>query len=302
MQGGVNLLGKPKGIITALVTPFDEGGSLDEKGLVRLIKRQLDNLVHGLAVVAGSGEYVNLSEAERSRVVEISVSEASGQVPVIAGILSPNTHDAVSWAKEATRLGADALLLLSPYYNKPSSEGIVAHFRSVAEATELPVIVYNNPGRTGIDLIPTYEQLAEIPNIVGVKECNRDLAVLSHTIASLGDKWSVLSGEDDLLYPSLALGSPGAILTTSNIVPSHWVAMYDAFLEGDHDTAKKIHFEVLPLIETVYTLNHPALVKKALALLKLPAGSTRAPLADPTASQIASIQGQIDRLKLSTQG
>jgi 4-hydroxy-tetrahydrodipicolinate synthase len=274
-----------KGIITALITPFDANGNLDESGLRILLRRQVDCGVHGVAVVAGSGEFVNLSDAERRRVVEISAEEVSGRIPVIMGILSPDTASAVAWGKEAKGLGADALLLLSPYYNKPSVPGLINHFRSVAEATDLPIIAYNNPGRTGINLTSNLPELAEIPGIVGVKECNRELALLSQTIATLGDKLDVLSGEDDLLYPSFELGVKGGILTTSNVAPSHWVRMYNAMVKGDHATARAIHYEMLPFINAVYVLNHPASVKKALSIMGLPAGSTRAPLASPTPEQ-----------------
>lgn len=294
------MLDRVRGIITALVTPFRPDDSVDEEGLRVLLERQIKNGIHGVAVVAGSGEYVNLSDDERSRIVSLSVEQVAGRVPVIVGVLSPNTRDAVAWGKKAASLGADALLVLSPYYNKPSVPGIVGHYRAIAEAAGLPIIVYNNPPRTGIDLTACYAQLAEIPEIIGIKECNRDLAVLSQTISALGTRWStILGGEDDLLYPSLVLGVRGAILTTSNIVPSRWVAMYDAFTGGDHETARAIHYELLPLINAVYTLNHPALVKKALTTLGLPAGRTRAPLADPLPEQVKRIEELIAAMRLA---
>lgn len=292
--------GEIKGIITALVTPFRPDDSIDEEGLRVLLRRQVEQGVHGVAVVAGSGEYVNLSETERSRVVEISVDELAGRIPVIAGVLSPNTRDASLWAGKATRLGADALLVLTPYYNRPSINGLIDHFRRIAEATNLPVLIYNNPGRTGINLSPEdYVRLANIPGIKGIKECNRDLATLSQTISHLGTRWtSILCGEDDLLYPALELGTAGGILTTSNVMPSQWVAMYRAIVEGDHETARAIHYEVLPFFRAIYSDNHPALIKKALMLLGLPAGRTRAPLADPTMEQEERLRKLIKRTKL----
>lgn len=291
-----------KGINTALITPFDSDGNIDEKGLRVLLERQVKNRVHGVAVVAGSGEYVNLSENERALVVKISVDKIAGRIPVIAGVLSPNTRDAVKWSEEAAHLGADALLVLTPYYNKPSTKGLVAHFRSVAEATDLPIIVYNNPGRTGIKLIPEdYLKLAEIPEIKGIKECNRDLGTFSQTISLLNSQWSsILCGDDDLLYPSFELGAQGGILTTSNVIPSYWVDMYNAIVNDDHKKARAIHYKTLPLFQAIMTQNHPALVKKTLTLLGLPAGRTRAPLADATEEQEKSLRKLIASMKLTT--
>ena len=289
-----------QGIVTALITPFAPDDRVDEKGLRVLLKRQVENGIHGVAVVAGSGEYVNLSESERSLVVDVSVKEIAGRIPVIAGVLSPNTRDAAAWAERAAHLGANALLVLTPYYNRPSTRGLIAHFQAVAEATNLPILVYNNPGRTGINLLPEdYVKLAEIPRIKGIKECNRDLATLSQTISALGSRWnSILFGDDDLLYPALELGVAGGILTTSNVMPSRWVAMYNAIMEGDHETARAIHYEVLPFFQAIYSYNHPALVKKALTLLGLPAGKTRAPLADPTEEHEDRLKGLISGMKL----
>lgn len=280
-----------KGIMTALITPFTQDGELDEDGLRVLLRRQVEAGINGVAVVAGSGEYVNLSEVERSTVLEISVAEVAGRIPVIAGILETNTRDAQKWAIEASQLGADALLLLTPFYNKPSSKGIVSHFQEVSNAADVPIIVYNNPGRTGIGLSPDdYELLAKIPNLVGVKECNRDLGTFSQSIEVVGSKWQILSGEDDLLYPSLVLGADGGILTSSNVMPAKWVEMYQAFIKGDHEKAKAIHFEILPFFRAIYSYNHPALIKKSLTILDMPAGSTRLPLVDPTVEEIETLK------------
>lgn len=292
--------GDIKGVITALVTPFSPDDTIDEEGLRVLLRRQFEQGIHGIAVVAGSGEYVNLSETERSLVVEISVDELAGRIPVIAGVLSPNTRDASIWAEKATLLGADALLVLTPYYNRPSIDGVIDHFRTVAEATSLPILIYNNPGRTGINLLPDdYEKCADIPAIKGIKECSRDLAMLSQTISLLATRWtSILCGEDDLLYPALELGAAGGILTTSNVLPARWAAMYRAILTDDHETARATHYEVLPFFRAIYSDNHPALIKKALTVLGLPAGRTRAPLADPTVEQEECLRELIETMKL----
>ena len=288
-----------KGINTALITPFDSEGNIDENGLRVLLKYQVDNGINGVALVAGSGEYVNLSEKECARVVEISVEEIAGRINVIAGVLETNTRDAANWSKEAARLGADGLLVLTPFYNKPSKEGIFNHFRSIAEASGLPIIVYNNPGRTGIQLMPEdYLKLAEISEIKGVKECNRDMATFSDTISLLKSKWSILCGDDDILYPMLGLGAHGGILTTSNVIPSYWVAMYNAIVNNDYEKAKALHYETLVFFKAIMAPNHPSLVKRAASLIGLPAGRTRAPLADPTEEQEKKLKEVIESMKL----
>lgn len=276
-----------KGIITALVTPFDAAGNLDENGLRRLIDQQVAGGVAGVAVVAGSGEAVNLTDAEQARIVEISVAQAAGRIQVIAGVLMPDTRSAVRWATQAGDMGVDAVLVLTPFYNRPSRAGLVDHFRAVTQATDKPVLLYNNPARTGIGLgIDDYLALAQASaSVVGVKECNRDLADFSRLVAELGSHWAILSGEDDLLYPSLVLGAAGGIITTGNILPRAWVDLYAAASGGNYAAARAAHYELLPLIRSVYTLNHPALVKEAIRQLGLPGGRTRQPLADPTPAQ-----------------
>ena len=286
-----------KGITTALITPFDADGEVDAGGLKALIDRQIESGVNGIAVVAGSGEFVNLSPAEREQVVRISSEHAAGRIQVIAGVLAPNTREAVASAKAACAAGAEALLVLTPFYNKPSLDGIVGHFKAISDATDRPLLVYNNPGRTGIHLTTEdYMALAEAGRLIGVKECTRDLAEFSNTVAALGDRWAVLSGEDDLLYPSYELGAPGGIITTGNIVPALWVSMDAAISAGDHGKARQVHYAVLPLIQAVYTLNHPALVKGALRTLGLAGGRSRAPLADPTPEQMERIKAVLDGL------
>ena len=286
-----------KGITTALITPFDADGELDSAGLRALIDRQIESGVNGIAVVAGSGEYVNLSPGEREQVIRISVEQAANRVQVIAGVLAPDTRAAVSSARTACAAGADALLVLTPYYNKPSRAGIVGHFKALSDATDRPILVYNNPGRTGIHLTTEdYLALAEAGRLVGVKECTRDLGEFSATVAALGERWAILSGEDDLLYPSYELGAPGGIITIGNIVPALWAEMNAAITAGDHEKARTIHYAVLPLIQTVCTLNHPALVKGAMKILGLAGGRTRAPLADPTPEQMERIKAILDSL------
>lgn len=290
---------KINGVLTALITPFTSNDLVDEDGLALLIERQINAGIDGVCVTAGSGEFVNLSDDERHHVVELSAKASKGRIPVIAGVFAANTKDALYTAQRAASAGADALLLLTPYYNRPSNEGLKLYYKTVSESVELPVIVYNNPGRTGIDVSDIYEMFSDIKNIIGVKECNRDMGTFSMTVENMGKKWSsILSGDEDIFLPTLCLGGKGSILTTSNVAPQKWVSLYKAFLAKDYETAKSIHYEMLPLIFGLYTLNHPALVKKCLTLMGLPAGLTRSPLIEPTEKQVARISELIEKMNL----
>jgi 4-hydroxy-tetrahydrodipicolinate synthase len=292
-------LKKINGVLTALVTPFTESDLVDEEGLGILIERQIEAGIHGICVTAGSGEFVNLTDDERERVVELSVNFAKGRIPVVAGVFAANTKDAVACAKRAENKGADALLLLTPYYNRPSDDGLKLYYKTVAESVNTPLIVYNNPGRTGIDVSNIYESFADIKNIIGVKECNRDMGTFTFTVQNMGKYWnSILSGDEDIFYPTLCLGGKGSVLTTSNVAPDRWVKLYNAFLNGDHKTACEVHFEMMALIYALYTKNHPALVKKCLRMLGLPAGKTRSPLVEPTEAQVARISELIEKMNL----
>jgi 4-hydroxy-tetrahydrodipicolinate synthase len=280
------------GVFTALVTPFDaDDGGLDATALRLLIRRQIDaGGIAGLAVVAGSGEHVNLSPEEREEVVRITVEEARRDLIVIAGVLSPGTRDAVNWSVRASRLGADALLVLTPFYNGPSSDGVVRHFTAISYAVDTPIILYNNPSRTTISLtMDEYGALSEKKNIVGVKECHRDLSVISSLVRRLGSRWSILSGEDDLLFPSLVLGADGGIITTSNILPRLWCDLFQAIRRNDIAGARDIHHMLSPIVSAVYTKNHPALIKAALDSLGLPGGPVRLPLISPDPAHKAGL-------------
>lgn len=287
------------GVMTALITPFTPEGAVDEKGLKVLIDRQIEAGIKGICVVAGSGEYVNLTKEEREKVVKLSVQYADHRIYVISGVFEANTASAVESAKMAERNGADAVLVLTPYYNKPSVDGLKLYFKTIAESINIPVIIYNNPGRCTIDLSGMYKDFIDIPNVIGVKECNRDMGVFSSTVQEMSNKWrNILCGDDDIFLPMLSIGAGGTVLTTSNIVPRKWVELYDTFKSNDTEKARSLHYELLPLISAVYTLNHPALVKKCMQMMGLPAGTTRSPLVAPTDKQVAKIAEVIERLGL----
>ncbi len=289
----------PGGIVTALVTPFSPDGSLDLGTLRTRIAWQLDRGIHGLLVGGVSGEYVNLSPEERRQVLQAAVDASGGRVPVIAGILEPNTRQAVVAARDFEALGAQALLLLTPFHNLPTSTGILSHFRTVHDATALPILLYNNPARTGIELdLALQEELATLPRIVGVKECRRDLAILSEQIRRARPGFAVLSGEDDLVLATLVLGGAGAILTGGNILPTLFLDIFQLVQRGEVAKAVELHHRMMPLLLAIYTRNHPFPLKEAMALAGMPVGPARPPLAPMDDGQRAKVRAALRDLGL----
>jgi 4-hydroxy-tetrahydrodipicolinate synthase len=284
----------PRGIITALLTPFREDGALDLDTLRTRIAWQLDRGIHGVLVGGVSGEYVNLSPEERRQVVGATVDAVAGRVPVIAGILEPNTRQAVAAAKDFEALCVQALLLLTPYHNLPTPAGILGHFRTVHDATTLPILLYNNPGRTGIDMdLVLQAELASLPRIVGVKECRRDLAIVSEQIRRARPRFAVLSGEDDLALATFVLGGQGAILTGGNILPTLFLDMFHLVERGEVAKAVELHHQMMPLILAIYTRNHPFPLKEAMALAGMPVGPARPPLAPMDEAQRAAVRAAL---------
>ncbi len=289
----------PRGIITALLTPFHEDGALDLDTLRTRIAWQLDRGIQGLLVGGVSGEYVNLSPEERRQVVRTAVEAVAGRVPVIAGILEPNTRQAVAAAKDFEALGVQALLLLTPYHNLPTPAGVLNHFRTVHDATALPILLYNNPGRTGIDMdLALQAELAGLPRVIGVKECRRDLAIVSEQIRRARPGFAVLSGEDDLALATFVLGGPGAILTGGNILPTLFMDVFHLVERGEVAKAVELHHQMMPLILAIYTRNHPFPLKEAMALAGMPVGPARPPLAPMDEGQRAAVRAALRDLGL----
>jgi 4-hydroxy-tetrahydrodipicolinate synthase len=269
----------PDGIYTAIVTPFTNNEEFDEPAFRRLVDFQIESGIHGLLVVGGSGEFVSLTPSERQRVVEAAIDQAADRVPVLVGALAPGTREVQDTVRYAEKAGASAALVLPSYYIKASSAGVYEHFARVADATSLPIVAYNNTGRTGLNLdIPILEKLASIESVVALKECERDLAVVSAKIKAIGHRIAILSGDDDLGFPTFLLGSPGGIFTTANLVPALHRTLFDAVKRGDIDTARKAHYALLPLVNALYTTNHPGPLKDAMAFVGYPVGAARAPL------------------------
>ncbi len=255
-----------RGAYTAIVTPFRDG-VIDEEPFRALVRAQVDGGADGIVPCGTTGESATLSHEEHHRVIEIAIQEAAGRVPVIAGTGSNSTSETIELTRHAALAGADAALLITPYYNKPNQEGLYQHFKAVAEAVDLPLIVYNVPGRTAVNMLPeTTARLSEIKNIVGIKDATGDLEQVSETIRLCRDDFNLLSGDDACTLPILAVGGHGVISVVSNIVPGDVARMCSSFMEGDIDGARSLHYKLLPLARSMFIDTSPAPVKTALSI------------------------------------
>ena len=267
-----------QGSIVAIITPF-RGGKIDERALGDLIEDQIARGTDGIVPCGTTGESATLSHEEHQRVVEFVVEVVRGRIPVIAGTGSNSTEEAIALTRHAQKCGADAALLIAPYYNKPTQEGLYQHYRAVAEAVDLPLILYNIPGRTGVNLLPeTVARLAEIPNIVGIKEASGSLVQVQEIHRRCGDRIKILSGEDALNFPILACGGCGMISVTANVVPDRLAACWDAFQAGDWHRARESHEALLPLHQALFLETNPVPVKTALARMGRCTDEVRLPL------------------------
>ncbi len=267
-----------EGVFTALVTPFRDGG-VDERALHELVEAQIAAGVDGLVPAGTTGEAATLTHAEHSRVVQVVGAAARGRVLVLAGTGSNSTREAIALTQEAKRAGADGALLISPYYNRPTPQGIVEHFAAVAREAAFPLVVYNIPGRTASNILPdTLAQLAQIEQVVGVKEASGSLAQVSHAIAMAPDDFVFLAGDDVLTLPMLAVGGHGVISTVANLVPGDLADMARACRAGDLERARDLHYRLLPLIDVLFCETNPIPVKSALAMRGAIGGEMRLPL------------------------
>jgi len=270
-----------EGTYTALVTPFDKQGNLDEEGLRELVRFQLQEGIDGLVPVGTTGECSTLSYEEHERVIEIVVEEAKGRVPVVAGTGSNSTREALMLTNFAREAGADGALLVVPYYNRPTQEGLYQHFKELAEKVDIPQILYNIPSRTGVNLLPqTVARLAEIKNIVGIKEASTVDQVSEIIELTRGKDFVVFSGNDNQTLPILALGGVGVISVASNVAPRLVSEMVRAFRKGKVEEARELHYRLSPLFKALFLETNPAPVKAALEMMGLPAGSPRLPLVE----------------------
>ena len=267
------------GSIVAIVTPFADG-EVDYRRLEELIEFHVESGTHGIVPVGTTGESPTLSHAEHKEVVRFTVGAVGGRIPVVAGTGSNSTQEAVEFTKFAEKAGADAALVVAPYYNKPTQEGIYRHFRTLAGETSLPLILYNVPGRTAVNTEPeTVERLFhDCENIIGIKEATGSLEQASRIIHLCGEEFTLLSGDDAVNYPLLAIGARGFITVTANIVPGDVAELYNSFKRGDIEEARRLHYRLLPLNSVLFVESNPIPVKAALALMGKTEPDIRAPL------------------------
>ena len=268
-----------KGCGTALVTPFSKDGSIDEPALRKLVDWQIAEGIHFLVPCGSTGEAVTMTPAEHRRVVEITVEQAKGRVPIIAGAGSNDTAKAVALSKEMKAAGATHLLHVSPMYNKPPQRGIIAHFERIADATDLPIIVYNVPGRTGSNIeAKTTLALAKVKNIAAVKEASGNLGQITEILRDRPDNFVVLSGDDEMTLPVMTAGGDGVISVISNATPKAMTQLCDAAAKGDFAAARKIHFQLLAWMRAAFIESNPIPVKAAMAMLGKMENRLRLPL------------------------
>lgn len=267
------------GAFTALVTPF-KNGTIDEEAFRAFIEWQIEQGINGLVPCGTTGESATLTHDEHESAIEICIDQAKGRVPVLAGAGSNNTAEAIRLAQFAKRAGADGALLITPYYNKPTQEGLYCHFKAIAQAVALPLVPYNVPSRTGCNMLPaTLGRLAkELPTIVGVKEATGDLTQVSAVIEQCPDGFQVLSGDDFTVLPILAVGGCGVISVTSNVAPAQMAGLCKAFAAGDMALARKLHYTLAPINRAMFLETNPLPVKTALAMMKRMNADFRLPL------------------------
>ena len=287
------------GLGTALVTPFTKSGEMDEQAVRQLGRRQIDSGTHFLVPVGTTGENPTLDTRERIRMVEILVDEAKGQVPVLAGCGGYNTKEVVHLAREMQKAGADGLLSVTPYYNKPTQEGIVQHFKAIADATPLPVVLYNIAGRTGVNIeTPTVARLAQVSNIIGVKEASGSLSQMCDVLRSCPPEFLVLSGDDALTLPLMAVGGRGVISVVSNQIPKEMAQMVEAAERNDFAAARAIHSRVIGLMQINFVEGNPGPVKYAMAAMGLLEEVYRLPIVSPKPESKAKIEAVLKELGL----
>jgi 4-hydroxy-tetrahydrodipicolinate synthase len=286
------------GVGTALITPFTRDGSLDETGVKRLARRQIEAGVHFLSPCGTTGEAPTLTHREKLRVVELVLGEAKGKVPVLAGAGGYDTREVIELARDMERVGADGLLSVTPYYNKPTQEGLYQHFRAISEATPLPIVLYNVPGRTGVNLAAeTTIRLSELRNIVGIKEY-ADLPQMSQVVSGARADFIVLSGDDPVTVAAMAVGGQGVVSVASNEAPAEMAQIVELCEKGDFAAARKLHHWLLPLIHVNFVETNPIPCKAAMAAMGLVEESYRLPLVAPSAATRNKVLQVLQNLKM----
>ena len=284
---------------TALVTPFQRDQSLDEATMRKLVRRQIDAGINFLVPCGTTGENPTLTRREHLRVVEITLEEAKGKVPVLAGAGGYNTQEVVELAREVEHLGADGILSVTPYYNKPTQEGLYLHFKAIAEAVHIPMVLYSVQGRTGVNLEPaTLARLAQIPNIYGVKEASGNITQMANIIQQVPSTFTVLSGDDAVTLPLMALGGRGIISVVSNQIPAEMTRLAKLCSQGDFAGARDVQRKYLPLMEINFIESNPIPVKAAMGLMGLLDPVYRLPMCPPKPESLNKIEKVLDAVGL----
>ncbi len=288
-----------KGSLVAIVTPFKEG-KVDEEGFRELIRWHLKEKTHGLVVVGTTGESATLSKEEKARVFEIALEEAKGKVPVVLGTGTNNTAASIELTQMAKEMGADAVLMVTPYYNKPTQEGLFRHYEAVAKAVKIPIILYNVPGRTSVSLAPeTVARLSKIKNIVAIKEATGCMKQATEIFRLCGNKFRVFSGDDFTAYSLMALGGHGVISVAANIVPREMAQLMNACLKGQWEKARKLHFKLYPLFKAMFLETNPVPAKTALWLMgRIESPEVRLPLAPMNEANLEKLKAILADYKL----
>jgi 4-hydroxy-tetrahydrodipicolinate synthase len=280
---------------TAMVTPFKQDRSLDEVTLRRLVRRQIESGIHFLVPCGTTGESPTLKRAEHLRVVEITLEEAKGKVPVLAGAGGYNTEEVITLGRELAAMGVDGILSVSPYYNKPTQEGLFQHYRAIAEAVKVPVILYNVPGRTSVNIEPaTVARLAQVDHIVGVKEASGNIAQMGTVLSLVPEKFLVVSGDDSMTLPLAVLGGKGIISVVSNEIPAEMSLLAKLCLEGKFLEARELHRRYLALMDVNFIESSPMPVKAAMGLMGLLDPVWRLPMVAPKPESLAKIRSVLE--------
>ena len=288
-----------KGAFTALVTPF-KNGRIDEEAYRALIEWQITEGINGVVPCGTTGESATLSHKEHEAVIRICVEQVNGRVPVVAGGGSNNTTEAISLTRFAKDAGADAVLHITPYYNKPTQEGLYQHFKAIAENVDIPLVLYNVPGRTGVNMLPaTVARLVrDVPTVCALKEATANLTQVSETIELCKGKLTLLSGDDFTILPTMAVGGVGVISVLSNILPKDTACLCRAMEEGDYEEARRLHFKMMPLTRLLFCETNPTPVKAALALMGKIGPEMRLPLVPMSEPNEKKLRQELERLNL----
>ncbi|KAB2337738.1 4-hydroxy-tetrahydrodipicolinate synthase [Cytobacillus depressus] len=279
-------------VSTAMVTPFDKKGHIDFSKTTHLINHLISNGTDSLVIAGTTGESPTLSKEEKIALFKHAVKIADKRIPVIAGTGSNNTYESIELTKKAEQAGVDGIMVVAPYYNKPNQEGLYQHFKAIAESTDLPVMVYNVPGRTAVNIAPdTIIRLSEIPNIFAVKEASGDLNAMAKIIAGTDESFQLYSGDDSLTIPVMAIGGNGIVSVAAHVIGNEMQEMIQAFMHGEIEKAAKLHQTLLPIMEGLFAAPSPVPVKTALQLIGLDIGSVRLPLVPLTEQERSKLSG-----------